>query len=175
MPRRDNEHQYCQRCYASVSSWGNARNPHIHVLYCRSIHTLPISSKKEKPCHISFLCIGAPKAWYVIRSSKQSVLEDFVASHIIDNEYLNDHHGGVWQIIVMKSSLLNPALLKTFPRYIIVKWYGQHEGNFVIVVQKVYHGRFSIRYSGAQSRNFADKSCPEMSRVHSSKRNLSGP
>lgn len=50
----------------------------------------------------SFLCSGASKLWFAISSLQQVSFENFVASKVYGRQYVNDHNGGVRQIIATK-------------------------------------------------------------------------
>lgn len=117
----------------------------------------PFYLEDEQLTFVSLWGSGAPKIWYVIPSSNKLAFEDFVSSLIIDREYLNEHRGGVRQIVGVKNLLFNSAVLTTHQHHITVRRFVQREGHFVILTSNVYHSGFKNGCNIAEAIAFANQ------------------
>lgn len=102
-----------------------------------AITNFPFHIGVEQLSSTSFPCTGEPKIWYTIPSSNQTAFKDFVASQIIDHEYLKDPHGCVRQIIAMNNILFKQAVLTASQHQKTVRRFFEREGRFAILAPKV--------------------------------------
>lgn len=100
----------------------------------------------------------------------QGTVWTFRGTEVLAPEFINDHEGGVPQILTTRNILFNTAANPFFSQNIKVFKIVQRCIRFVTLGPGVYHGSFNTEYNIAKATIFADYSSPKKGRALAKKK-----
>lgn len=118
--------------------------------------TFPFHIKDYSLASISYLCGGCSKDWFVLPPVNNKKIEQVLAAQMICPNYVNDHDGGVDQVLAMETATCDPHFLNHTDSTLMIIRVSQSYCHFVTCASGAHHRGCNTGYNIAQATSFAD-------------------